>query len=107
MHALAQRNALIGQIRSGRASSGALLPWNQQLATHGIGLMFDRAAAADSISESFTRLAGVLGLGGDCSLTYRPRSRATTREELAQELAERVPGDLERGFTGHGPHRDD
>jgi DNA replication and repair protein RecF len=23
------------------------------------------------------------------------------------ELAERLDGDLERGFTGHGPHRDD
>jgi DNA replication and repair protein RecF len=26
---------------------------------------------------------------------------------LAAELAERVPSDLDRGFTGHGPHRDD
>jgi DNA replication and repair protein RecF len=26
---------------------------------------------------------------------------------LAAQLAERVDGDLERGFTGHGPHRDD
>ena len=28
-------------------------------------------------------------------------------EELAAELAERLDGDLERGFTGHGPHRDE
>ena len=27
--------------------------------------------------------------------------------QLAAELAERVDADLERGFTGHGPHRDD
>ena len=30
-----------------------------------------------------------------------------TPAELAAELAERVESDLERGFTGHGPHRDD
>ncbi len=31
----------------------------------------------------------------------------TTVEELVAELAERTDGDLDRGFTGHGPHRDD
>ena len=34
-------------------------------------------------------------------------ARAPDAEALAAELAERVDGDLERGFTGHGPHRDD
>jgi DNA replication and repair protein RecF len=28
-------------------------------------------------------------------------------EELVAELAERTGGDIDRGFTGHGPHRDD
>ncbi len=36
-----------------------------------------------------------------------PRSEAQTPEALAAELAERLAGDLERGFTGHGPHRDE
>jgi DNA replication and repair protein RecF len=40
-------------------------------------------------------------------VAYRPRSRAADAEGLARELAERTDGDLERGFTGHGPHRDD
>ena len=34
-------------------------------------------------------------------------SRAADAAELAAELAERAASDLERGFTGHGPHRDD
>ena len=38
--------------------------------------------------------------------TGRARARPTPTE-LAAELAERVDSDLERGFTGHGPHRDD
>ncbi|MGH2450642.1 MAG: hypothetical protein ACRDGE_05130, partial [Candidatus Limnocylindria bacterium] len=38
---------------------------------------------------------------------YKPRSQAGTAEDLVAELAERTDGDVERGFTGHGPHRDD
>ena len=40
-------------------------------------------------------------------LEYRPRSRAAEEEEFLAELHERLPGDLERGFSGHGPHRDE
>jgi DNA replication and repair protein RecF len=69
--------------------------------------MADRARAIAAVAEPFARLAAELGLDGDPSIAYRPRSRASTPEELVKELAERIPGDLERGFTGHGPHRDD
>ena len=34
-------------------------------------------------------------------------ARDATRRSAAGEFAERLDGDLERGFTGHGPHRDD
>ena len=34
-------------------------------------------------------------------------ARPPTPRGWPAELAERVDGDLERGFTGHGPHRDD
>jgi DNA replication and repair protein RecF len=50
---------------------------------------------------------GALGLEGEVELRYRPRSKAADAEAFAAELAERVDSDLERGFTGHGPHRDD
>jgi DNA replication and repair protein RecF len=69
--------------------------------------MADRAAAVDQLAERFATRAGELGLDGEPSLAYRPRSRATDADGLAAELAERLDGDLERGFTGHGPHRDD
>jgi DNA replication and repair protein RecF len=64
--ALAQRNALIGRIRSGTGSRSSLPSWDQRLAELGVALMNDRAGAV-----------------------------------------ERLGSDLERGFTGHGPHRDD
>ena len=105
--ALAQRNALLARIRAGRASRETVLSWDAQLGRHGIALMGDRARALELIVEPFGRIAGELGLECEPSVAYRPRSTATEPEELARELAERLESDLERGFTGHGPHRDD
>jgi DNA replication and repair protein RecF len=104
--ALAQRNALIARVRAG-ASRSALAAWDQELARHGVALRDDRASAVDLLRERFATAAGELGLAGTAQLRYRPRSRAATAEELAAELAERVDSDLDRGFTTHGPHRDD
>jgi DNA replication and repair protein RecF len=105
--ALAQRNALIASIRAGRGSRGSLPAWNSALARHGVALMRDRAELVARLADRFTAHAGALGLEGDVELSYRPRSRAESAEALAAELAERTDGDIERGFTGHGPHRDD
>ncbi len=105
--ALAQRNALIARIRSGRADRASLQSWDAQLAHHGLALMTDRRSAIELIAESFQRFGQELGLDGLPTVSYRPRSKATRSEELAAELADRVELDLERGFTGHGPHRDD
>jgi DNA replication and repair protein RecF len=107
VQALAQRNALIARIRFGRASRGSLSSWDTQLAGHAVSLMRDRELAAEAIAEPFRRLATRLGLDGDPSVSYSPRSRAAKPEELVAELAERIDSDLERGFTGHGPHRDE
>ncbi len=105
--ALAQRNALIGRVRAGRASAASLSTWDAQLARHGVALMADRAGAAESIADGCGELGAALGLNADLSVSYRPRSTATEPTQLAEELAARIGGDLERGFTGHGPHRDE
>jgi DNA replication and repair protein RecF len=105
--ALAQRNALLAAIRAGRAGRGSLPAWDAELARHGVALMADRAAVAEDVAPRFVAHAEGLGLEGEPEVVYRPRSRATTADALAAELAERTETDLERGFTGHGPHRDD
>jgi DNA replication and repair protein RecF len=105
--ALAQRNALVARIRGGRASRAALASWDAQLARCGVALMQDRASAAESIAEPARRIGGELGLDLALDLSYQPRSRAVDAAHLAAELAERVDQDIERGFTGHGPHRDE
>jgi DNA replication and repair protein RecF len=105
--ALAQRNALLSAIRAGRASRGSLPTWDATLARHGVALMHDRDEAVTRLRERFAGHAAALGLEGEAELAYRPRSHADSADALAAELAERADSDLERGFTGHGPHRDD
>ena len=105
--ALAQRNALLGRIRAGSASPASLSTWDSELARHGIALMANRRAAAELLAPLFSARASDLGLPRATTITYRPRSAATTAADLVAELGERHGPDRDRGFTAHGPHRDD
>jgi DNA replication and repair protein RecF len=107
MQTLAQRNALIGRIRSGAGSRASLPSWDGQLAEHGIALMRDRDAAVQAISQRCRGVGRQLGLERELEVVYRPRAHASSAAELREELAARVDQDLDRGFTGHGPHRDE
>jgi DNA replication and repair protein RecF len=105
--ALAQRNALLARLRAGHGSRSSLATWDAQLARHALALMADRRDALDLVGEPFAEICERLCLDGTPSISYHPRSRASTPEELVAELEQRLDSDLERGFTGHGPHRDD
>jgi DNA replication and repair protein RecF len=104
---LAQRNALIGGIRAGRASRATISTWDRQLARQAVLLREHRVDAVALLTEPFSERASQLGLSGAASLDYRPRSRALDEDEFVAELQARLPGDLERGFSTHGPHRDE
>jgi DNA replication and repair protein RecF len=105
--ALAQRNALVARIRTGVAGPSALDAWDAELAVHGVRLMADRAEVVDGLRPLFAELAERIGLPGGAEVRYRPRSDAADADGLAAELVERRGADLERGFTAHGPHRDE
>jgi DNA replication and repair protein RecF len=105
--ALVQRNALLSGIRAGRSSRSSLPTWDNELARHAIPLRKDRESVVELLCQPFAARAAQLGLSGSASLRYRPRSRAGTVEEFVAELQERLPAELERGFTAHGPHRDE
>lgn len=105
--ALTQRNALLLRIRAGAASQSSLRAWNQELARHGLALMQQRADLISRLAPRFEVIAQALGLEGEVSLKYRPRSQAKSTEELTEELEARTASDIERGFSGHGPHRDE
>jgi DNA replication and repair protein RecF len=104
---LAQRNALLARIRSARASAGTLPTWDRELAAAALRLRAHRAEAVGLTAELFCEHATQLGCAGELRLEYRPRTRATDEQEFCAELEQRLAGDLERGFTGHGPHRDE
>jgi DNA replication and repair protein RecF len=105
--ALAQRNALIAGIRASRASRATLPTWDLELARHALALRDDRAAVIALLAQPFAERAVQLGLSGEPRLEYRPRSRAADVEEFVSELTQRLASDLERGFSTHGPHRDE
>jgi DNA replication and repair protein RecF len=101
--ALAQRNALIARVRAGAARPDLLDPWDAELARHGEQLMEHRAAAVEAIAPAFADRGAELGLPEAAALRYSPRSGG----DLRAELLERRASDIDRGFTQHGPHRDD
>lgn len=105
--ALLQRNALLGSIRSGRSSPSTLPSWDTELSVFAVELSRQRAEATDLLCQPFQDRARELGLSGLAHLKYKPRSRATTPEEFMAELQQRTSSDIERGFSTHGPHRDD
>jgi DNA replication and repair protein RecF len=105
--ALAQRNALIAGIRSSRSSRSTLPSWDLELARHALALSKDRSALVSMLGEPFAQHAVQLGLSGEPSLEYRPRSRASDVAGFVAELEARLASDLERGFSTHGPHRDE
>ena len=104
---LSQRNALLGRIRSGHASHATLATWDHELAGKALALSENRAATVALLREPFAEHASQLGCGGEATLDYRPRSHANDRDEFLAELRSRLPGDLQRGFSGYGPHRDE
>ena len=105
--ALAQRNAALARVRSGRSPSAVLDPWDTELARRGFELMDARAEATALVAPVFPVRAAELGLPEQAELVYAPRSHAVDPAMLREELFDRRTADLERGFTGHGPHRDE
>lgn len=104
--ALAQRNALLGRIRAGRASPDSLAAWDLELGARARDLAESRRDALAALAECFAAIAAELGLAA-AELRYAARGPAASPEDFAAELAARREADLARGFTGHGPHRDD
>jgi DNA replication and repair protein RecF len=66
-----------------------------------------RSAAVELLAGPFVQRAAQLGLTGEARLDYRPRSHAADADQFVAELQGRLSTDLERGFSGHGPHRDE
>jgi DNA replication and repair protein RecF len=104
---LAQRNALLARIRASAGEASTLATWDHELATAALALRDHRAQAVELLRSPFSTRAQELGCGDDIKLVYRPRSTARDEQQFCEELSSRLQADLERGFTSHGPHRDE
>ncbi len=105
--ALAQRNALLARVRHNGVDPSELDTWDLELARHALALRAERQRAVDLVGPPAQEIADELGLPGGLEIRYRPRSKADDVASFVAELAERRGSDLERGFSGHGPHRDE
>jgi DNA replication and repair protein RecF len=104
--ALAQRNNLLARVRRGTDPT-ALDAWDRELAERAAPLTESRASAAAELVSPFAEAAETLGLAGGAEIAYRPRTGELDAEGILAELRERRDGDIARGFTGYGPHRDE
>ena len=105
---LAQRNALLGGIRAGRASRATISTWDRQLARQAIALRERprRRGGAAGRAVRAARIHSSVSSARRASITGPARAPRTRRSSSA-ELQARLASDLERGFSTHGPHRDE
>lgn len=104
--ALSQRNALLQRLRHRGAAADQLDAWDVEFARHGAQLVADRRRAVSALADAFASHAERLGLPEAATIRYVARCDGGA-DDLRRELLERRQTDLERGFTTHGPHRDD
>jgi DNA replication and repair protein RecF len=107
--ALRQRNALLGRVRSGAASS-LLDPWDAQVAHAGAELGRRRRDLVAQLKEPFADFAARLAPhGGEYALRLQSSLDELGYEAAAYQaaLAARRRRDVERGLTMLGPHRDE
>jgi DNA replication and repair protein RecF len=104
--ALAQRNALLVRIASGRADQSQLGVWNRQVAESGAELSRVREEAVDALAGPYERSSADLGLEGRSALSYRAASTGDP-QDLERGLEERLEADLRLGRTTWGPHLDE
>ena len=98
--ALAQRNGALRRVSAGVSPRDALEPWTQRIAELGRVLVGARQQVVDLLSPAFAASAHELRLEG-AALRYEGEPAA------AEELDARLEQDLQRGFTGLGPHLHD
>jgi DNA replication and repair protein RecF len=117
---LKQRNALLRSAYLARKTGGSrggdlstLDVWDAHLAHHGAQLLTARLELTAALAPYVDKAYDAVSAGrGDARISYtrscEPPSETQTEEEaLAAALAAARPGEVERGVTLVGPHRDD
>jgi recF protein len=109
---LRQRNGLLRLEREKRGNGADLDPWDAQLSHLAFQLIEKRRDSIQKMSEQATFFYHkIAGEDEIFSIDYLPLGKENqeeiTEESLKNQLLENRRQDLERLFTGTGPHRDD
>lgn len=104
--ALAQRNALLKQSKT---HSSQIFPWNIKLSQLAGALVSARSALIVDIAAQLTTLYKTLSrTDTEVTVSYESSCDGEQYESsMLHKLEKTLSTDQERGFTGHGPHRDD
>lgn len=105
--ALAQRNALLKKPPSYAAKQ--LFVWNLRLSELGSQIAIARNSLITNINRSISKTYGqIAGRRSSVKLEYASQFPAENyASRLLSKLESSTNLDLERGFTAHGPHRED
>lgn len=106
---LRQRNAQLAAVKNG-ADSAALEPWDAQFARAAALLGRRRRDLVTELSTGFEQAASALAPAGErftLRLVTQLAAVEYDEERLREELRTRRPGEVARGLSLFGPHRDD
>ena len=104
-----QRNALLKT----RASTNALVPWNEQLIKFGAQLTAERISLIEALNPWVSKNYANLNEVKAASIAYKCSTEGVTNnidtniEVLSKRLEEVAYQEIERGVSLIGPHRDD
>ncbi len=105
--ALSQRNALL---KHGHSTAKQLFVWNIRLSDMGGKIAASRLNLLERINKKFNKIYQKLA-GGRKTTVSLIYATACQPEDYASSLLKKLEAnqatDIERGFTGIGPHRDD
>lgn len=105
--ALSQRNRLLKN-RPAKLQD-QIFVWDLKLSEHGAVMVQERRRLVEQINEQASDLyARLSGQVSQLEVVYHsPLATHDTASSLLKQLQHKLETDIERGFTGVGPHRDD
>jgi len=110
---LSQRNRFLQRARAGIVRLADISPWDRQLMSLAFQIHDEREEYCRTLSPAFAEAYDrISGGSGSAEAVYRSQLQAHAGEEdreaaAVRELEQQWGGDLERGATSIGTHRDD
>ena len=97
-----------GSARAAAGADGRSPPGTASSPRPALALRATARRRSALLAEPFAERAEELGLAGTLTLEYRPQvGGRRTRTSSSPSSQQRLDSDLERGFSGYGPHRDE